>query len=140
LSTNRLASERVQPLVLTRGGEHLSLQDDIKVEEGDHITWLAPITAKPLLADLCQTITPSIKRFYGDFTVLGDALVSDLAAAYGLASLPEDEHHLTLDALFRRHVGKHPVVGDIVYLGKLRLRVRSLEDGRVQQVGIRLPQ
>lgn len=138
-NANRLSSERTRPLVLSRAGNYLSLQDDLKVQEGDHVTWLGPISAKPLLADLCQTITPSIKRFYGDFTVLGDALVGDLADAYGMDKLPAETRQLTLDAFFQKRLGKHPVIGDIVWLGKLRLRVRSLEDGRVQQVGIRLP-
>lgn len=139
LPVKRLTSERAQPLLLTRNKENLALTDELRVQEGDHVTWLGLITVKPLLADLCQTITPSIKRFYGDFTVLGDALVADLAAAYGVDQLPDRYLQLTLDAYFRRHIGSQPVVGDIVFLGKLRLRVRSLEDGRVQQVGIRLP-
>lgn len=139
MAVTRLISDRTQPVILSRHDDYLSISDDIKVEVGDHITWLAPISAKPLLADLCQTITPSIKRFYGDFTVLGDALVADLAAAYGITDIDGGLNHLTLDALFRRHIGKRPVVGDIVFLGSLRLRIRSLEEGRVQQVGIRLP-
>lgn len=138
LPAARLASAQTQPILLSRAGENLTVTSDLKVAEGDRVTWLAPITAKPLLTDLCQTITPSIKRFYGDFTVFGDALVSDLTLAYGVTLPNDDLAQLTLDALFRRRIGR-PVVGDIVWLGRLRLRVRSLEDGRVQQVGIRLP-
>lgn len=138
LPATRLASELTQPILLSRAGEHLPMSSDIKVAEGDRVTWLAPMAAKPVLTDLCQTITPSIKRFYGDFTVFGDALVGDLAQAYGVSLPSPDLAQLTLDALFRQRIGR-PVVGDIVWLGRLRLRVRSLEEGRVQQVGIRLP-
>lgn len=134
-----LTSDRTTPLLLSRFDENLPVTDDLQVQEGDKITWLGPIAAKPVLADLCQTITPSIKRFYGDFTLHGDVVVSDLASAYGIDDLTAEEKTLTLDGLFRQRIGKHPVVSDFIYLGNIRLRIRSLDEGRVQQVGIRLP-
>lgn len=140
LPVTKLVDERTQPLVLTRGESHLPINDQTLVQEGDRITWLAPITAKPILSDYCQTITPSVKRFFGDFTVMGDALVGDLALAYGIDDITESDRQLTLDAYFKRRLGRQPVVSDIVYAGDLRLRVRSIEARRIQQVGLRLPQ
>ncbi len=139
MPVTQLCSDRTSPLVVSRQDDNLPITDDLKVEEGDRITWLGPISAKALLADLCQTITPSIKRFYGDFTVLGDALVGDLVQVYPIDNLSDETAQMTLDAYFRQQVKGRPVVGDIVWLGKLRLRVRSLDEGYVQQVGIRLP-
>jgi cell volume regulation protein A len=83
-------------------------------------------------------VTPSIKRFYGDFTMRGDVHVADLAAAYGFQFDDNGIGRLTLDALFRRRIGQ-PVVGDALRIGGLRLRVRSMDGERVDQVGIRLP-
>jgi potassium/hydrogen antiporter len=132
-----LAVGEAQPLTILRG--ELRLNDMAsKVEAGDHVAWLAPLNEEPSLAALCQTVTPSIKRFYGDFTVRGDVHVDDLALAYGVQLDDHDLGKLTLDALFRRRIGQ-PVVGDVLHIGGLRLRVRSMDGARVDQIGIRLP-
>ena len=135
----QLAAAHCFPILLMRGEEKLLVEEGLVAEEGDRITWLAPLTEKELLADLCQTITPSIKRFYGDFTVRGDARVSDLALAYGVSEVPEKLKDLTVAQLFARQIGGHPVEGDTLFLGGLRLRVRSMNGDLVHQVGIRLP-
>ncbi|MDF1628470.1 MAG: potassium/proton antiporter [Alcanivoracaceae bacterium] len=132
-----LAVGEARPLLILRGEEQL--QDGASlVNAGDHVAWLAPLDEEPSLAALCQTVTPSIKRFYGDFTMRGDVHVSDLAAAYGFQFDDNGIGRLTLDALFRRRIGQ-PVVGDALRIGGLRLRVRSMDGERVDQVGIRLP-
>ncbi len=132
-----LAVGEAQPLLILRGEERL--HDDANlVSAGDHVAWLAPINDEPSLAALCQTVTPSIKRFYGDFTVRGDVHVADLTLAYGIQLADNSVNKLTLDALFRRRIGQ-PVVGDVLRIGGLRLRVRSMDGARVDQVGIRLP-
>lgn len=126
-----------QPLVILREERRLS-DVNVIVAAGDHIGWLAPVSEEPSLAALCQTVTPSIKRFYGDFTVRGDVSVAELSFAYGV-TLPDPRiANLTLDALFRRRIGQ-PVVGDTLFIGDLRLRVRSMDGERIDQVGIRLP-
>ena len=132
-----LAVGEAQPLLILRGEECLHDGANL-VSAGDHVAWLAPLNDEPSLAALCQTVTPSIKRFYGDFTVRGDVHVADLALAYGVNLNDSDIGRLTLDALFRRRIGQ-PVVGDVLRVGGLRLRVRSMDGARVDQVGIRLP-
>ena len=134
-----LSNEHYQPLMLIRNGQALSLEESLKVERGDRITWLADLSEKDTLADMCEAVTPSIKRYYGDFTVRGDVLVGDLMAIYGVGKVEDHLTTLTVAALFRRRVGSQPVVGDTLMLGGLRLRVRAVEGGRVSQVGIRLP-
>lgn len=134
-----LSNEHYQPLMLIRNGQALPLEDSLKVERGDRITWLADLSEKDTLADMCEAVTPSIKRFYGDFTVRGDVLVGDLMAIYGVGKVEDHLTTLTVATLFRRRVGSQPVVGDTLMLGGLRLRVRAVEGGRVSQVGIRLP-
>ena len=132
-----LAIGDAQPLVILRGEQVLN---DLAspVEVGDHVAWLATVSDEASLATLCQTVTSSVRRFYGDFTVRGDAQVADLSFAYGIEMPDPAIARLTLDALFRRRIGQ-PVVGDALYIGGLRLRVRSMDGERVDQVGIRLP-
>ncbi|MGB1220807.1 MAG: potassium/proton antiporter [Alcanivoracaceae bacterium] len=134
-----VGGEFAQPLLVIRGEQRLTVSEDTAVVEGDRITWLGPLREKDHLADLCQTVTPSIKRFYGDFTVRGDVPVADLALAYGVSVEPPLPDGLTVAQLFARRIGGLPVAGDILYLGGLRLRVRSVTAGQVTQVGIRLP-
>ena len=135
----QLAGTNAVPLLVMRGDDKLPVAEGLIAEEADRITWLAPLTEKEMLADLCQTITPSIKRYYGDFTVRGDAQVSDIALAYGVTGLTDKQLALTLAQLFARQIGGRPVEGDTLFLGGLRLRVRSMDGERVHQVSIRLP-
>lgn len=138
-SLGELALGEAQPLLVLRG-EQQQVDPHTLIIAGDHVAWLATLADEANLAALCQTITPSIKRFYGDFTVRGDVQLADLLLAYGLDAdtLPDGKRRLTLDALFRRRIGQ-PVVGDAVVICGLRLRVRSMDGERVDQVGIRLP-
>ena len=128
-----------RPVLVIRDGESLAVSADLQIQHGDRITWLATLSQKEALADLCQPLTPSIKRFYGDFTVRGDVLVGDILFAYGVDNTDEATAALTLATLFRRRLGGQPVVGDTLHLGGLRLRVRAMDGSRVSQVGIRLP-
>lgn len=131
-------SETCRLVLVVRDGVEMTPDQQFRVTRGDRLTWLAPIQMKDHLADLCQAVTPSIKRFFGDFTVRGDVLVGDLLAAYGIASTDVRIASLTVATLFQRRVGQ-PVVGDVLHLGGLRLRVRAMDARRVSQVGIRLP-
>ncbi|MDF1780843.1 MAG: potassium/proton antiporter [Alcanivoracaceae bacterium] len=128
-----------EAVLLIRQGITQSLTDTLRVVTGDRITWLAPLSEKESLADLCQQVTPSIKRFYGDFTVRGDVLIGDLIGAYGVGSVDDALRTLTIASYFRRRIGGQSVVGDTLMLGGLRLRVRTIDNNRISQVGIRLP-
>jgi cell volume regulation protein A len=132
-----LAIGNAQPLVVLRGEQTLNDLSSVVVA-GDHVAWLSPIIDKGSLATMCQTMTPSIQRFYGDFTVRADIQLADLAEAYGITLPDPSLARLTLNALFVRKIGM-PVVGDALHIGGLRLRVRSMDGERADQIGIRLP-
>ncbi len=44
-----------------------------------------------------------------------------------------------MEAVFERQFGQQAVVGDTVRLGGLKLRARTVEQGRVLLIGIKLP-
>src|SRR5690554_3481452 len=132
-----LAVGKAQPLVILRGEQTLNDLSSV-VMAGDHVAWLSSIVDKGSLATMCQTMTPLIQRFYGDFTVRVDIQLADLAEAYGI-TLPDPAlAKLTLNTLFLRKINL-PVVGDALHIGGLRLRVRSMDGERADQIGIRLP-
>lgn len=141
LAGKRLTSAQFDnclPVVLLRGEQTLPVEGEEPVRTGDRVTWLAPLTAKEKLADLCRPDNAAVRRFFGDFSVRGDVRVGDLLAAYGLDEADADIRSLTVNELFRRKVGQ-PVVGDMLRLGMLQLRVRIMEGDVIDQVGIRLP-
>jgi hypothetical protein len=78
------------------------------------------------------------RQFYGDFMLRGDAQVAAVAAQYDLP-LPEDMAGLTLEDFLAVKLRSQPVAGDRVRLGKLEFVVRTVADGRVTQVGLRIP-
>ncbi len=80
---------------------------------------------------------PAPERFYGTFTLPGDARLDEVAAFYETEA-PPDESRLTLDQLMRRRFGRSVAVGDRVRVGHLVLVVRAIDRGRVVEVGLDL--
>ncbi len=127
------------PLILYRNKQVLSLNDDPKIEAGDLIAWLAPLSHKSSLSDLCHKLSSDEKRYYGDFSVLGKTPVAQLIAVYGVDAPPPLWQGLTVAEMFTKQVGKQAVVGDTVRVSGLRLRARSVENGTVVMAGLKLP-
>ncbi len=134
-----LSEDKRTPLVLYRNQQVLSLSDNPDIEAGDLIAWLAPLSHKSALSDLCHKMSHDEKRYYGDFTVLGQTPLAQLIAIYGVEPPPPLWQGLTVAELFTKQVGKQTVVGDTVRVSGLRLRARSVEDGKVVLVGLKLP-
>ena len=79
------------------------------------------------------------RAFFGTFTLDADALMSDVAAAYGLTLSP-GEHEMTLGEFVSLRVGGHPVVGDDVGWHGIHWVVSEMEGNRITKVGLRLYQ
>ncbi len=77
------------------------------------------------------------RAFFGTFTLDGEALMSDVAAAYGLTLSP-GEREMSLGAFVALRVGGHPVVGDDVGWHGFEWVVSEMEGNRVTKVGLRL--
>lgn len=76
-------------------------------------------------------------RFFGPFTLEGHAASSELADVYGI-ELTDEERQYDVAHLMRKRLRRRPVEGDIVELGPLRLIVRRLDAGTIDQVGLQL--
>ena len=134
-----LADDARTPLMLYRNHTVLSPRDEPVIETGDMIAWLAPLSQKSTLSDLCHQLSQDEKRYYGDFSVLGATPVAQLVAVYGVESPPPLWQGLTVAEVFTKQVGKQAVVGDTVRISGLRLRARSVENGQVVLAGLKLP-
>lgn len=79
----------------------------------------------------------SREAFFGSFTLRGDALLSDVAKAYGLV-ISSAEHGMTLSDFISRRVGGHPVVGDDVDWHGIHWVVNEVDGDKIIKVGLRL--
>lgn len=129
-------------VAVLREGRLLDQCDPSAARAGDHVYLLADPSALTEL-DRLFVAGPDPERlseraFFGEFVLDGEARLADLCAFYGLR-VPSADGRLTLDALIRRELNVHPVVGDRLQIGTLALVVRAVEDDRVTQVGLKLP-
>jgi cell volume regulation protein A len=115
---------------------------DLQLQAED---WLAIAGNARLAADIGKLMLSTEKRerllarqFFGDFTLSGDALLSDLEQVYGI-TIDAEQRELSLSQVIAaRHRG-HPVVGDNVTVGLVQLVVMAVEGDRVTRVGMKLP-
>ena len=75
----------------------------------------------------------------GDFMVLGEITLGNLAEVYGVPVAP-DQAELTLADYFDINLDHLPKIDDTLPLGDIVLVVRSIGGGRVSVVGLRLPE
>jgi len=75
----------------------------------------------------------------GDFTVTGEVTLGDLAATYGVTADAE-QSKLTLADYFDIHLDHAPKEGATLALDPIVLVARSISGGRVNVVGLRLPE
>ena len=129
-------------LTVLRNGLALMPEAAGELAAGDTLYVLAHEADNAALGDLLAAPrAPTYlekRQFYGDFVLRGDSLMASVAAQYGLP-LPAEMKDMTLEAFLTRKLPGVPVVGDRVRLGKLEFVVRAIVDGRIRQVGLRIP-
>ena len=134
-----ITTPRITPLLIIRNQEFRNLAEDPVIQAGDLVTWLAPLGEKDYLSDMCHRLSKEEKRYYGEFFLRGSVPVDQLVAVYGMEKPDPALEGLTVEALFERQFGHLAVVGDTLRLSGLKLRARTVEQGRVVLVGIKLP-
>jgi len=75
------------------------------------------------------------QRFFGTFTLNGDAPLGEVVEMYGSA-VSQSIGSMTLAKYIDRQFRRRPDVGDYVRFGKLNLVVREMRNGSVSKVGI----
>ncbi|NVZ09183.1 potassium/proton antiporter [Allochromatium humboldtianum] len=141
-----VAQTRLPPgsrlVAVLRDGRLLDQCGPVTAHAGDHVYLLADpgdlAELDRLFVAVPETERLSERAFFGEFVLAGEARLADLCAFYGL-KVPSEDGQLTLDALIRRELNAHPVVGDRLQLGAVELVVRAVDEDRVVQVGLKLP-
>ena len=101
--------------------------------QGATIPWAAKRwhVALPDLDD-----TQEARQVFGDFVMSAQASMGDFCLFYGLPS-PDEPEQAVGDWLLAA-LGKPPVEGDMALCGAVEVHVRTMKDGRIEQVGIKL--
>ena len=77
------------------------------------------------------------EAFFGSFNIRGDALLEDVARAYGLV-ISSAQSGMTVSDFISRRVGGHPVVGDDVDWHGIHWVVNEVDGDEIIKVGLRL--
>ncbi len=131
-----------KPTLVIRNQQILTPAEAEPVAPGDYIYLLAPPARAEALDRFFVDMQPSSApdpHLLGDFVVSGDHTLSELAEIYGVR-VDEGQAKLTLSDYFDVHLANAPKEGATLPLDSIVLVARQLSGGRVNVVGLRLPE
>ena len=109
---------------------------------GDYVYLLAPPEKAESLDRFFVDMPPSSApdpHLLGDFTVSGEHTLGELAEVYGV-KVNADQTSLTLADYFDIHLDHAPKEGATLDLDPIILVARNISGGRVNVIGLRLPE
>ncbi len=129
----------VRVVVVFRDGKALESISRLEIAAGDLVY---VITTDEHMALLDHMFVPADdteeseqQRFYGSFTLGGDAPLGEVADIYGV-EVPERVRSQTLAQYIDRQFHRRPVVGDYISIGVMNLVVREIQGRNISKVGI----
>jgi cell volume regulation protein A len=131
-----------KPTLVIRDERILSPVEADPVAAGDYLYLLAPPEKAEALDRFFVDMPPSSApdpHLLGDFMVSGEHTLGELAQIYGV-SVGEEQARLTLADYFDIHLDHAPKAGAELVLDPIVLVARSISGGRVNVVGLRLPE
>jgi cell volume regulation protein A len=131
-----------KPTLVIRDQRILSPIEADPIAAGDYIYLLAPPEKAEALdrffVDMAASTAPD-PHLLGDFMVSGEHTLGELAEIYGV-KVDEEQARLTLADYFDIHLDRAPRAGAELALDSIVLVARSIGGGRVNVVGLRLPE
>ncbi|UPJ50395.1 potassium/proton antiporter [Bradyrhizobium sp. 200] len=131
-----------KPTLVIRDERILSPVEADPVAAGDYLYLLAPPEKAEALDRFFVDMAPSSApdpHLLGDFMVSGEHTLGELAEIYGV-TVGEEQAKLTLADYFDIHLDHAPKEGAELVLDPIVLVARSISGGRVNVVGLRLPE
>jgi len=131
-----------KPTLVIRDQKILSPAEAEPIAAGDYVYLLAPPEKAEALDRFFVDMLPSTApdpHLLGDFMVSGEVKLNDLAEIYGVQVDPA-QANLTLADYFDVHLDHVPKEGATLPLDPIVLVARSIGGGRVNVVGLRLPE
>jgi cell volume regulation protein A len=131
-----------KPTLIIRDEQIFTPTEAQPIVAGDYVYLLAPPEKAESLdrffVDM-PAVIPVDPHMLGDFMVLGEIMLGNLAEVYGVPVAPE-QAELTLADYFDINLDHAPKIDDTLPIGEIILVVRSIGGGRVSVVGLRLPE
>jgi cell volume regulation protein A len=131
-----------KPTLVIRDQQIFTPSEAEPVLAGDYVYLLAPPEKAELLDRFFIDMPPAAPvdpHLLGDFMMAGDVTLGDIASIYGVTVAPE-QATLTLADYFDINLDHLPKVDETLPLGDIVLVARSIGGGRVNVVGLRLPE
>jgi potassium/hydrogen antiporter len=131
-----------KPTLVIRNENILTPAEAEPIAPGDYIYLLAPPERADALDRFFVDMQPSAApdpHLLGDFMVSGEHTLSELADIYGV-KVDEQQARLTLADYFDVNLDRAPKEGATLPLDSIVLVARNLSGGRVNVVGLRLPE
>jgi potassium/hydrogen antiporter len=131
-----------KPTLVIRKEQILTPAEADPIVAGDYIYLLAPPERAEALDRFFVDMQPGSApdpHLLGDFTVSGEHTLFELAEIYGV-KVEAGEERLTLSDYFDIHLHHAPKEGATLPLDAITLVARSISGGRVNVVGLRLPE
>ena len=131
-----------KPTLVIREERILTPVEADPVAPGDYIYLLAPPERAEALDRFFVDMAPSSApdpHLLGDFMVSGEHTLGELAEIYGV-KVDENAAKLTLADYFDINLDRAPKEGAELALDEIVLVARSISGGRVNVVGLRLPE
>ncbi len=131
-----------KPRLVIRNEQILSPVEADPIAPGDYLYLLAPPEKAESLDRFFVDMPPSSApdpHLLGDFMVSAEHTLEELAEIYGV-KVAEGEAKLTLADYFDVHLDHAPKEGATLALDAIVLVARSISGGRVNVVGLRLPE
>jgi cell volume regulation protein A len=131
-----------KPTLVIRNEHILTPSEADPIAPGDYIYLLAPPERAEALDRFFVDMQPGTApdpHLLGDFVVSGEHTLFELAEIYGVKA-DAGEERLTLSDYFDIHLHHAPKEGATLSLDTIVLVARSISGGRVNVVGLRLPE
>src|SRR6201996_9418566 len=131
-----------KPTLVIRDQHILTPSEADPIAPGDYIYLLAPPERAEALDRFFVDMQPSSApdpHLLGDFMVSGEHTLGELAEVYGV-TVNEADARLTLSDYFDIHLDHAPKEGAELVLDPIVLVARNIGGGRVNVVGLRLPE
>ncbi|MBN9149043.1 MULTISPECIES: potassium/proton antiporter [unclassified Nitrobacter] len=131
-----------KPTLVIRNEKILTPAEAAPIAAGDYLYLLAPPEKAEALDRFFVEMQPMASpdpHLLGDFLVSGEITVGDLAQIYGISVDPAAAQ-LTLADYFDVNLDRAPKDGATLPLDTIVLVARNISEGRVNVVGLRLPE
>lgn len=126
--------------VLFRDNEWLHPTGSTRLQQGDVLCVIGHEHNLPALGKLFSQ-APSVTlddRFFGDFVLQSDALLSNISQIYGLSFPAEIDEQQTLGQFIAQQIGGEAVIGDQVEWAGLTWTIAEMDANQISRVGVKI--